>query len=65
MTVTSGFYVRSLCHDLGEAVGSHAMMAELIRTRQGQFELGKNVLEYDDLEKGEEVWGRERNAEEV
>lgn len=58
MTVTSGFYVRSLCHDLGEAVGSHAMMAELIRTRQGRFELGKNVLEYDDLEKGEEVWGK-------
>ncbi len=58
MTVTSGFYVRSLCHDLGEAVGSQAMMAELIRTRQGQFELGKNVLEYRDLEKGEEVWGK-------
>lgn len=57
MTVTSGFYVRSLCHDLGEAVGSQAMMAELIRTRQGQFELGQNVLEYGDLRKGEDVWG--------
>ncbi len=57
MTVTSGFYVRSLCHDLGEAVGSQAIMAELIRTRQGQFELGKNVLDYEDLAKGEEVWG--------
>lgn len=57
MTVTSGFYVRSLCHDLGEAVGSAANMAELIRSRQGQFELGKNVLAYEDLEKGEKVWG--------
>jgi tRNA pseudouridine55 synthase len=57
MTVTSGFYVRSLAHDLGQAVGSEAIMAELIRTRQGQFELGKNVLEYGDLEKGEQVWG--------
>lgn len=57
MTVTSGFYVRSLCHDLGEAVGSQAIMAELVRTRQGQFELGKNVLEYEDLAKGEDVWG--------
>jgi len=56
MTVTSGFYVRSLCHDLGAAVGSAALMAELERTRQGEFELGKNVLEYDDLEKGEQVW---------
>jgi tRNA pseudouridine55 synthase len=57
MTVTSGFYVRSLAHDLGEAIGSQAIMAELIRTRQGQFELGKNVLEYTDLAKGEDVWG--------
>jgi tRNA pseudouridine55 synthase len=56
MTVTSGFYVRSLCHDLGAAVGSAALMAELERTRQGDFELGKNVLEYEDLEKGEKVW---------
>ena len=57
MTVTSGFYVRSLCHDLGAAVGSAALMAELQRTQQGQFEIGKNVLEYSDLEKGESVWG--------
>jgi tRNA pseudouridine55 synthase len=57
MTVTSGFYVRSLCHDLGAAVGSAALMAELERTRQGEFELGINVLEYGDLEKGEKVWG--------
>jgi tRNA pseudouridine55 synthase len=62
MTVTSGFYVRSFCRDLGEAVGSQAMMAELIRTRQGRFELGKNVLEYSDLEKGEEVWGNKIEA---
>lgn len=57
MTVTSGFYVRSLCHDLGTAVGSFGLMSSLVRTRQGDFELGKNVLEYGDLEKGEEVWG--------
>ena len=57
MTVTSGFYVRSLSHDLGEAVGSLGCMSELVRTRQGDFELGKNVLEYEVLDKGEEVWG--------
>lgn len=56
MTVTSGFYVRSLCHDLGAAVGSLGMMASLVRTRQGEFELGKNVLEYEDLAKGEDHW---------
>ncbi|KAG9245516.1 pseudouridine synthase [Calycina marina] len=57
MTVTSGFYVRSLCHDLGTAVGSAALMAELERIRQGDFEVGKNALEYEDLAKGEDVWG--------
>jgi len=62
MTVTSGFYVRSLCHDLGQAVGSQAMMAELIRTRQGQFELGINVLKWEDLAKGEDVWGPQVEA---
>jgi tRNA pseudouridine55 synthase len=57
MTVSSGFYVRSLCHDLGTDLGSAALMTELVRTRQGQFELGKNVLEYDALKGGESVWG--------
>jgi len=57
MTVTSGFYVRSLCHDLGLAVGSLGFMSALVRTRQGDFELGKNVLEYKDLSEGEKVWG--------
>lgn len=57
MTVTSGFYVRSLCHDLGKSVGSLGLMSGLVRTRQGNFELSKNVLGYEDLEKGEGVWG--------
>ncbi len=58
MTVTSGFYVRSLCHDLGEKLGCGAMMAELSRTRQGQFVLGgANCIEYDELHEGEESWG--------
>ncbi|KAI2641649.1 trub family pseudouridylate synthase-containing protein [Hypomontagnella submonticulosa] len=57
MTVTSGFYVRSFCHDLGVKIGSAAMMAELCRTRQGEFVLGSsNCLEYSDLAKGESIW---------
>ena len=56
MTVTSGFYVRSFCHDLGQEVGSLGIMSELIRKRQGDFNLGENVLEYGELEKGEDVW---------
>ncbi|KAK2804208.1 hypothetical protein FQN51_002297 [Onygenales sp. PD_10] len=58
MTVSSGFYVRSLSHDLGLALGSNAIMSELVRTRQGDFELKpERVIEYKDLEEGEEVWG--------
>ncbi|KAK5117829.1 hypothetical protein LTR85_008804 [Meristemomyces frigidus] len=57
MTVTSGFYVRSLCHDLGAAVGSLGIMAALVRTRQAEFELGVNTLWYEDLAQGEGVWG--------
>lgn len=58
MTVSSGFYVRSLAHDLGKALNSCGFMSELIRTRQGDFELGSDkVLEYKDLDAGEGVWG--------
>ncbi|KAK3391982.1 pseudouridine synthase [Sordaria brevicollis] len=57
MSVTSGFYVRSLCHDLGEKLGCGALMAELVRSRQGEFVLGTdNCMEYSDLALGEEVW---------
>ncbi|KAJ5246180.1 hypothetical protein N7468_001163 [Penicillium chermesinum] len=58
MTVTSGFYVRSLAHDLGKALGSCGLMSSLVRSRQGDYELDpEKVLEYKDLEAGEEVWG--------
>lgn len=58
MTVTSGYYVRSFCHDLGAKLESAGLMAELARVRQSDFTVGGwNCLEYDDLAKGEEVWG--------
>ncbi|KAH9877681.1 hypothetical protein J1614_002898 [Plenodomus biglobosus] len=66
MTVTSGFYVRSLCHDLGLACSSLALMSSLVRTRQGSYCLPGTippppttplpVLEYADLEAGPSVW---------
>ena len=34
-----GFYVRTLCHDLGEALGCPAHMRFLLRTRSGPFAL--------------------------
>lgn len=57
LTVTSGFYIRSFCHDLGAKLDSAALMSELCRSRQSDFTVGgMNTLEYDDLAKGEEVW---------
>lgn len=56
MTVTSGFYVRSLCHDLGIACSSLGLMSSLVRSRQGDYTLGNNVIEFSDLEKDPEVW---------
>jgi tRNA pseudouridine55 synthase len=37
---SSGFYVRSLAHDIGEALGCGAHLGALRRTRAGAFELG-------------------------
>lgn len=49
MTVTSGFYVRSFSHDLGLACSSLGLMSSLVRSRQGDYTLGENVLEYSDI----------------
>jgi tRNA pseudouridine55 synthase len=43
MTVTAGFYVRSLAHDLGEALGCGAVLAVLRRMRSGEFALDAAV----------------------
>ncbi|KAF2790668.1 pseudouridine synthase [Melanomma pulvis-pyrius CBS 109.77] len=57
MTVTSGFYVRSLCHDLGLACSSLGLMSSLVRSRQGDYDLAlDNVFEYSDLALGPSVW---------
>ena len=43
MTVSAGFYVRSLAHDLGEALGCGAVLVALRRTRSGEFGLESAV----------------------
>lgn len=45
---SKGTYVRTLCHDIGEALGCGATMAALRRTRVGQFSLSDAVA-LDDL----------------
>ncbi|KAJ2744653.1 pseudouridine synthase pus4 [Coemansia sp. BCRC 34301] len=44
-----GVYVRSLIHDLGEAVGSAATMISLVRTSQGHLRLDRDTIEPEDL----------------
>lgn len=36
---SKGTYIRSLCRDIGDKLGTGACMASLVRTRVGQFEL--------------------------
>lgn len=55
--VGSGTYIRSLISDLGRAVGSSAFMVELIRVKQSDWELGKNVFKMSDFERDDRIWG--------
>ena len=41
--VSAGTYIRSLAHDLGQALGCGAHLSELRRTRAGEFELTQAV----------------------
>lgn len=52
---TKGTYVRSLCHDVGEALGCHAHLASLRRTGSGNFTL-------DDATTLEEILSLDRDA---
>jgi tRNA pseudouridine55 synthase len=50
LTVTAGFYVRSLAHDLGERLGCGALLLALRRTRSGEFGLDLAVPLADVLQ---------------
>ncbi|CAH2351149.1 tRNA pseudouridine synthase 4 [[Candida] railenensis] len=56
--VSSGTYIRSLVSDFGRALGSSAYMVELIRVKQSNWELGKNVFKMEDFtERDPRIWG--------
>ena len=38
---SKGTYIRTLCHDIGQALGCGGVMAGLQRTRVGEFEIGQ------------------------
>jgi len=44
LVCSAGYYVRSLAHDLGEALGCGAHLAALRRTRSGEFTLDQAVM---------------------
>jgi tRNA pseudouridine55 synthase len=43
LVCSAGFYVRSLAHDLGQALGTGAVLAGLVRRRSGDFTLDDAV----------------------
>ena len=60
VTCSKGTYIRTLCHDIGEALGCHGCMANLVRTRVGRFELSDSrklseIEEYVKNQKLEEL----------
>lgn len=48
---SKGTYIRSLCSDIGERLGTAAHMFSLIRTASGQFKIS-DAVDIDDLGKG-------------
>jgi len=50
VTCSKGTYIRSLCRDIGERLGTSGTMASLIRLRSGEFSL-KDSYSFDDLTK--------------
>ncbi|KAK9478320.1 pseudouridine synthase [Lipomyces japonicus] len=48
-TVSSGTYIRSLVHDLANALGTKAHVVKLTRVKQGDWELGKNVIPHQEI----------------
>lgn len=55
--VGSGTYIRSLMSDLARSVECAAHLVELKRTKQSDWELGKNVFRFADFSRDEDVWG--------
>lgn len=55
----AGTYVRTYCHDIGEALGTGAHMAELRRTQVGSFTEKNNLITLQDLTDAYYYWNEE------
>lgn len=58
----SGTYIRKYCHDIGEALGIGAHMAELRRTKSGPFQENETLTTLHDVADAFHFW-REDNDE--
>lgn len=52
IVASSGTYIRSLIHDLGIFLGSAAHIVELVRSRQGNFRLNENTIDWLKFQNG-------------
>ena len=55
----AGTYIRKYCHDIGEALGCGAHMAELRRTRVGPFQEDETLKNLQDLTDAYHEWKEE------
>lgn len=53
---SKGTYIRTLCHDIGEELGTGAYMAALTRTRAGVFKLDESYT-LEEIEQHQDNWG--------
>ena len=56
----AGTYIRKLCHDIGQKLGTGAHMSELRRTKVGHFNEG-NIVTLQDLKDAYWCWKNEGN----
>lgn len=54
-----GTYIRKYCHDVGEALGIGAHMAELRRTKSGPFKEDETLTTLQDLTDAYHIWKEE------
>jgi H/ACA ribonucleoprotein complex subunit 4 len=59
----AGTYIRKYCHDIGEALGCGAHMAELRRTRVGDFKEDETLKTLQDVNDAYHYWKEDDNEE--
>jgi len=60
----AGTYIRKLCHDIGQALGTGAHMDQLVRTKAGPFQ-DKDWVSLQDLQDAYTFWKEDKNEEPI